>query len=621
LPIMMIYFSGSNEKGLTMCGILGACSPDRHLSSPLATAAELDRLVHRGPDSQGWHIDRHAVLGFRRLAIIDRAGGGQPLYNEDEQIVLTINGEVYNHNDLRESLAGSHRFRSRVDGEVLVHAYEQDGLKLLDNAVGMWAFTLWDRREHRLVLGRDRAGKKPIYWRYRDGVLRWSSELRGLVGDTLPTVDPYAIHDYLRFGYIPSPRTPWQGINKLPAGHLLVLERGTPPVLHRYWAAKPEHDDGHQPDDAETGQWAGKLRDNLAQAVGIRLESEVPMGFLLSAGLDSASVFAIGAKRLAPRQVTAFTIGFAESDIDESTIAAEVASRWSAKHILRRVSEEEAATLEEVLSWVEEPISTDALLPTDRVFRSVRAEGIVTVLAGEGGDELFAGYSKFKRACTWLPGRSEVDNGVLSPLDRYLRDEEFVFVPNEIKLLLGCDRDDRRFSCMEDEASGLDTLGQMLLFEQRLRLPDRINLRLDKLSMARSLEARAPFMDHRLMEFAGRIPRRLLHDAEYGEKAILRRAMGGLLPSSVIRRSKAPFRAPDRWFATGPAADDLLDHKSVSEAGLVDPSMVSELRRRRMEDRGSRERLYSLVILHSWHRAAKKMFDLTDQECYPMLPR
>ncbi|OGV44206.1 MAG: hypothetical protein A2X48_02795 [Lentisphaerae bacterium GWF2_49_21] len=333
------------------------------------------------------------------------------------------------------------------------------------------------------------------------------------------------------------------------------------------------------------------------------------MGFLLSAGLDSASVFAIGAKRLSPRQVTAFTIGFAESDIDESPVATEVASRWSAKHILRRVSEEEAATLEEVLAWVEEPISTDALLPTDRVFRSVRAEGIITVLAGEGGDELFAGYSKFKRACTWLPGETEDNKVSASPLERYLRDEEFVFSSNEIKLLLGCDRDDRRFSCMESEAGGLDTLGQMLLFEQRLRLPDRINLRLDKLSMARSLEARAPFMDHRLMEFAGRIPRRLLHDSEYGEKAILRRAMSGLLPPSVIRRRKAPFRAPDRWFATGQAADSLLDRKNIDEAGLVDPEMVAKLRCKSAGDRGSRERLYSLVVLHSWYRAVKRMFD------------
>lgn len=588
-----------------MCGILGACSLDRPLPSPLATAAELDRLVHRGPDSQGWHVDRHAVLGFRRLAIIDRSGGGQPLYNEDEQVVLTINGEVFNHQELRAGLEGQHRFRSRVDGEVLVHGYERDGLDLLDQAVGMWAFSLWDRREQRLVLGRDRAGKKPLYWSYHDGVLRWASELRGLLGERQPDIDRHAIHDYLRFGYIPSPRTPWKGINKLPPGHLLILERDNRLRLHRYWAATPANDDGHTPDAAETGRWAVELCGKLGDAVSARLESEVPMGFLLSAGLDSASVFAHGAHRLAPNPVTAFTIGFADSDIDESPVAAEVAGRWGAKHIVRRVAEDEAMSLEEVLGWVEEPISTDALLPTDRVFRSVRQEGIITVLAGEGGDELFAGYRKFDRACHWLPGFVPQRNVGLSPLQRYLLDEEFVFASSEIRSLLGGDLDDGRFAALEREAEGLDELGQMLLFEQRLRLPDRINLRLDKLSMARSLEARAPFMDHRLIEFAGRIPRRLLHDAEYGEKAILRRAMAGLLPESVIRRRKAPFRAPDHWFAAGPSADRLLSPEAVARAGLVDPTEVALLRQRGVVERAARERLYSLVVLHAWYNSAQ----------------
>lgn len=588
-----------------MCGILGACSTDRPLTSPLVTAAELDRLVHRGPDSQGWHVDRHAVLGFRRLAIIDKTGGGQPIYNEDEQIVLTVNGEVYNHKDLRAALEHGHRFRSHVDGEVLIHAYEHYGLGLLDRAVGMWAFSLWDRRTHQLVLGRDRAGQKPLYWSFRDGVLRWSSELRGLLGDHLPEIDRHAVHDYLRFGYIPSPRTPWRGLYKLPPGHLLVLERGGGLRLHRYWAANPRPDDGHVPDSLETAKWATQLREQLDAAVGARLESEVPMGFLLSAGLDSASIFTHGARRLAPDPVTAFTIGFAESDIDESPVAAEVAARWSARHVVRRVREEESMSLEEVLGWVEEPISTDALLVTDRVFRAVRKEGIITVLAGEGGDELFAGYRKFDHACSWLPGARRPDAG-LSPLQNYLLDEEFVFTPREILTLLGGEHDDGRFASLEREAEDLDPLGQMLLFEQRLRLPDRINLRLDKLSMARSLEARAPFMDHRLIEFTGAIPRRLLHDTEFGEKAILRRAMAELLPDSVIRRRKAPFRAPDRWFAAGPAADRLLAPEAVAEAGLVDPDAVSALRRLDITHRGVRERLYSLVVLHAWHAGARQ---------------
>lgn len=583
-----------------MCGILGACSPDTVMASPLATAAHLDRLVHRGPDAQGWYVDAHAVLGFRRLAIIDRAGGGQPLYSEDEQTILTINGEIYNHRDLRRELEGQHRFRTQVDGEVLLHRYERDGLDLLDRVVGMYAFALWDRRERRLVLGRDRAGKKPLYWRWDGTTLHWASELRGLLGDGQPAIDRCALHDYLRFGYIPSPRTPWQGIQKLPPGHLLVAEPGGRLRLHRYWAATPRRDDGRSPDAAETTRWGDELVGLLDEAVGCRLESEVPMGFLLSAGLDSASVFALGAKRLAPRNVTAFTIGFADPGLDESTVAAEVAARWRAEHLVRRVHEHEAPSLGEVLSWVEEPISTDALLPTDRVFRAVREAGIVTILAGEGGDELFAGYRKFDHACTWLDGVELAPGG---PLQRYLAQEEFVFAGDEIRELLGGDHDDGRFAALEREAAELDPLGAMLLFEQRLRLPDRINLRLDKLSMARSLEARAPFMDHRLIEFAGRIPRRLLHDAEFGEKAILRRAMSGLLPPSVIRRRKAPFRAPDAWFADGADAGAMLGREAVAAAGLVDVEAVQRLRARGIGERAVRERLYSLYVLHAWHRA------------------
>lgn len=586
-----------------MCGILGSFSPLRPLGPAATTAAQLDTLAHRGPDAQGWFLDPHAVLGFRRLAIIDRAGGAQPLYSEDEQVVLTINGEVWNHQELRRGLQHQHRFRTRVDGEVLVHLYEQLGLELLEQVSGMFAFALYDRRRRRLVLGRDRVGKKPLYWRLDDGVLRWSSELRALLDGAPPAIDRDALGDYLRFGYVPAPRTMYQGIQRLPAGHLLVCEHGEPPLLHRYWAFTPLADFGEEPGEAEAQRWRTWLVQHLDAAVGRRLESEAPMGFLLSAGLDSASVFTLAARRLAPQPAQAFTIGFTDQDLDESAIAGRLAAAHGAHHQVRTVGQGEADGLDEVLRAVEEPISTDALLPTDRIFRSVRQAGITVVMAGEGGDELFAGYAKFAHACPWLPGIAPPDPAV-PPLDRYLAHEEFAFDAEEVRALTGRAWDRSRFARIEAEAAQLDPLGQMLLFEVRLRLPDRINLRLDKLSMARSLEARAPFMDERLVEFAGRIPRRLLRTARRGEKAILREAMGPLLPDEISWRPKAPFRAPDSWFTTASGLEQVLGAEAVRAAGLVDPDQVASLVAR-PRDRASRERLYSLHVLHVWHRACR----------------
>lgn len=586
-----------------MCGFIGSFSPERPLGATQGSAASLDALAHRGPDAQGWFLDEHAVMGFRRLAIIDRAGGGQPLFNEDEQVVLTVNGEIYNHRELRQGMQDSHSFRSGVDGEVLVHLYERHGLDLLEGVNGMFAFALYDRRRRRLVLGRDKVGKKPLYWSCEDGVLRWGSELRALVDARSHAIDPAALTDYLRFGYVPAPRTIYQGIHRLPAGHQLVCERGRPPRLHCYWAFTPVPDRGGEPSAEEGRRWREQLVQHLSAAVGRRLESEVPMGYLLSAGLDSASVFALAARKTSPGPVQAFTIGFADQALDESAIAARLAGSQGARHHVRMVGEAERADLERVLREVEEPISTDALLPTGQVFRSVRQAGITVVMSGEGGDELFAGYAKFAHACPWLPGAVAPDPA-LSPLERYLAHEEFVFQPAEIRGLVGREWDRSSFARHEAEAGQLDPLGQMLLFEVRLRLPDRINLRLDKLSMASSLEARAPFMDSRLVEFAGRIPRRLLHSVRRGEKSILREAMDGLLPPEITRRPKAPFRAPDRWFTTPEELNRVLGGREVAAAGLVDPQVVARLVAR-PQDRATRERLYSLYVLHAWHRACR----------------
>jgi asparagine synthase (glutamine-hydrolysing) len=581
-----------------MCGILGAFSTGEPLAVPQFPAESLDLMRHRGPDAQGWYVDDHAILGFRRLAILDLVGGGQPLYSEDEQIVLVVNGEIYNHHALRERLGSRHHFRTRVDGEVLIHLYEEHGIDFVKELSGMFAFALYDRGKQRLILGRDRPGLKPLYYEHRDGILRFASELKPLLLRRAAKISPAAVADYLRFGYVPAPSTMFEGVNKLASGTILIAEAFRAPQVVSYWNLRFQHDDskaraGHDKCD----EWEEELRHSLDGAVRARLESEVPMGFLLSGGVDSASVFALGARALGGRNVQAFTIGFGGDSIDESRAAAQVARQFGAAHHVFHFERKYTTTLDDVLYAVEEPVSTDALLPTALVFRAVAAAKVKTVLSGEGSDELFAGYQKFAQAV-----RDREQPG--APLEKYLRHEEFVFASSRDRAaLLGEDIISARFDEIEREAKCLDPLSQMLLFEARLRLPDRINLRLDRTSMAQGIEARAPFMDHTVMEFAARIPHSLRTGPNFN-KHLLRRAMRDDLPAVVLEARKAPFHAPTTWLANGAASEALLEPDAIAEAGLVKSAPVQTLRTKaRLGDKLAQQQVFSLLVLHAWHRA------------------
>lgn len=371
-----------------MCGFVGAWSLVDG-QTPTLPGHRLDAIAHRGPDGAAWHEDVRSRFGFRRLAIVDLESGQQPLYGADGSTVLMVNGEIYNHHELRAELCRRVAFRTRSDAEVVVHGYDEWGVAVLNRLRGMFGIVIADRARGRLILARDRVGKKPIYWR-RDGeVIRFASEIRPLLDDAGPRIDRRALNDYLRFGYVPAPRSIFEGISKLPAGHVLVAESGRVEV--RRWAPllafAPEPDT----DDA---WWTAAIRAALADAVSVRLESEVPLGFLLSGGIDSAAVFALGA-RASRGPVRAFTIGFTDAEVDERAVAAEVAARYGAQHEVRVVDRGEAGDLASVVARCEEPLATDALLPTDRVFSAVRSAGVTTVLAGEGSDEVFAGYAKF----------------------------------------------------------------------------------------------------------------------------------------------------------------------------------------------------------------------------------
>lgn len=572
-----------------MCGILGARSLSGPLMPRLAREA-LDTLRHRGPDGDGWWEDSRTQLGFRRLSIIDVAGGQQPLVNEDGRVLLTLNGEIYNHHALRAELAGEHRFATGSDAEVVLHGYEAWGEGVFSRLRGMFAAAIVDLRQDRVVLARDRVGKKPLYFTVRDGAVIWASELRPLMSLGRPPIDRDALNDYLRFGYVPAPRTLLRGVYKLPAGGLLRVEGGR--VAAERWAPRFGVGPRSEVPDRDPAAWGEQVRQALGDAVSARLESEVPLGFLLSGGVDSASVFALGAAAL-DRPATAFTIGFDDAEIDERAAAAEVARRYAADHRVRVVRQDEADDLGAVVARCEEPLATDALLPTDRVFAAVRAEGITTVLAGEGSDEIFAGYTKFLAAIS-LDHESWTRAGD-GPLARYLATEEFCFPRlTQRRALLGEVATDDGYAELEDEVAHLDPLSQMLAIEVALRLPDRINLRLDRLSMAHAIEARAPFMDPAVIDLALSVPHALRHRQGQG-KWILRSAMKGHLPSRVTRAKKAPFRAPDTWFVSA------LTEARVREAGLVRPEAFAAIAHCAATDHAAREGLYNLAVLHLWH--------------------
>lgn len=581
-----------------MCGIFGRFHGRnlRPRSSHLSDA--LDRMVHRGPDSAGRFDDDHAELGFRRLAIIDVSGGDQPLHSTRGEAVLTLNGEIYNHRSLRSELTGRHRFATASDAEVLVHRYVERGVEgLVDDVNGMFAFALYDRRRNHVVLGRDRAGQKPLYWWINDGVLEWASELKALLGQERPPVSRQAVNDYLRFGYVPAPLTMFEGVFKLPAGCLLESGPDLQPRVRRYWKLSYAPGADRAVTEQERLAWTERVREGLGAAVQARLESEVPMGFLLSGGVDSAAVFALGAQAT-PEPVQAFTIGFPGDSVDETRLAARVARKWGADHQVHDVVSSEAQDLGRVLFLTEEPLSTDALLPTARVFEQVRGAGFTTVLTGEGSDEIMAGYRKFASACDWVDApRSEGD----SPLDRYLSHEEFCFPDaRQREALLGETVDDSRFAAIEEEGRGLDPLGQMLHFEARLRLPDRINPRLDRLSMAWSIEARAPFMDYRFQELCAQMPHRVRRGV-HTDKLALRDAMRPMLPAEVLDTRKAPFRAPASWFVRPEHLARELSHARVEAAGLVQPEVVQRLRDQASDNPRTQEELYNLYVLHAWH--------------------
>jgi len=574
-----------------MCGIAGIVSlGDRPIPDVLELMVGV--LVHRGPDDVGFHADQHAGIGMRRLSIIGVRNGRQPILNEDGSIALVLNGEIYNHESLRRTLKSQgHTFRTDSDAEVAVHLFEMHGVNFVDHLHGMFALALYDRTNRRVILARDRAGKKPLYYAVSDGCLLFGSEIKAIhASGLLPKeVDTHSLRSFLSYGYVVGEGSMFRDIRKLPAGNRLEIS-GPHTRTVCYWEPPVV-----QTTDLSFDEAAVRLREMLEESVRKRLMSEVPLGAFLSGGIDSSAIVGIMAKLLRQPFHT-FCVGFEDGPLEELHNDRAIADHYGTLHhelLLKGCSLE---LLRDVNYFNDDPVGDPAVLPTFCLAHFARRH-IKVALTGEGGDEGFGGYRHYER-CRRLsqftggvPGLS-LAAGMISRLQTSLqplapnlpwkglwiaglpageqtRGWLSVFTDVEIERLMrrGLQRQDgdstlvREFRALQMRAGERDPVSQLMYVDSRSSLADELLMKVDKMTMASSLEARCPLLDQELLEFAFRLPASMKLSGE-GSKLVLRRAVEQIVPSETLQRRKQGFDPPlDRWLQT--------DMRPFVESGLL----------------------------------------------------
>ncbi|MGI8428069.1 MAG: asparagine synthase (glutamine-hydrolyzing) [Solirubrobacteraceae bacterium] len=566
-----------------MCGISGSVQARRSGDLTRVVAAQLACQRHRGPDAEGCFDGGRGVVSQNRLSIIDLLQGDPPLTNEDGTIGAVLNGEIYNFRQLREGLTrGRHTFSSHGDTEVIAHlAEEHDAVSLARELDGMFAFAVWDRRRERLLLGRDRVGKKPLYYWSSGATFAFASEIKGVLAhpEVPCDLDPRALPAYLTFGYVPTPHTFFAGIKSLPPGHVLTLEPGGEPRIERYWRLQvPGTDPGAATLDLGLEEAAGEVRARLQEAIRRRLISDVPLGAFLSGGIDSSAIVALMAGVMG-EPVKTFTIGFDDREgFDERPFARAVARRFGTEHH-EEVVHPEAVELVEQLVWHhDQPFGDSSAVPT-YLLSQVAREHVTVALSGDGGDELFAGYERFaaglavdrllalpatlrgagERLAQALPASAL--GGRAGRLQRFAATAEegmpgaylawISFVPETWRQrLLSCPDDWARdeYARLWARTADARPLDRLLALNLETYLVDDLLVKMDRMSMAHGLEVRSPFLDTALLEFAMRLAP-ALKVRGLSLKRVLKRALADLLPSEILSRRKRGFGVPlDRWF-------------------------------------------------------------------------
>ena len=632
-----------------MCGITGAIWTEAERAvTPETLQRMTDCLRHRGPDADGTYYTEFrcrppyesmpgVALGHRRLSIIDLATGGQPMCNEDGSVWIVFNGEAYNYQALRYRLEGSgHKFRTDSDTETIIHLYEDEGPACFQHLNGMFAVALWDANRRRLVLGRDRMGKKPLVYRHEPGRLIFASELKSLLEvPGLPReIDPAAVDEYLAYQYVPHPNTIFRGYSKLPPGHYAVYQDDKLEV-RPYW----------QPDlalERRIGkqQAIGELRELLESAVKLRMRSDVPLGAFLSGGVDSSIIVAL-MQQQSQTPVKTFTIGFSEEEYDESKFAERVARHLKTEHRVLEVRPDALEVLPKLAYHYDEPFADSSAIPTWYVSQLTR-EHVTVSLSGDGGDELFAGYPRYRAAALagrfdrfpplrslaasswwqWLPSSGR-QKSLFRKIKRF---SEALALPPERRYLnwVGIFPERMRGELYRDEflsqltsdpasflrnawrrCQGRDAVTCASLADMQTYLVCDIMNKVDIASMAHGLECRAPLLDHRVVEFAAALPVRLKYRRGRG-KWLLREAFGHLVPREVFTRKKMGFSVPlDYWFRNElkPLAADLLLSPLARCHEFLRPEAIQSLWDAHQEKRYDHSsRLWSLVMLEMWLR-------------------
>jgi asparagine synthase (glutamine-hydrolysing) len=626
-----------------MCGIVGIFDSREPRPVNRALLGRMNgALAHRGPDGEGLHVGPGIGLGQRRLAIIDLAGGRQPIYNEDGTIAVVFNGEIYNFQEVAAELrAKGHRFATQSDTEVIVHGWEEWGPACVEHLRGMFTIALWDGPRETLFLARDRLGKKPLYTTLLpDGRLLFASELKALLLEPMVRreLDPTAVEDYFALGYVPDPKSIYRAVRKLPPAHRLVWRRGTPePAPEPYWDVSFA-----SPRPVAEADAIARLEHELAQSVRLRLISEVPLGAFLSGGVDSSSVVATMAG-LKADPVDTCSIGFANRAYDESAYAETVARRYGTRHHVREVDIDDFELIDRLAHVYDEPFADSSAIPTYRVCQVAR-ERVTVALSGDGGDEVFAGYARYRWAmgeararrlvpgplraplfglaarlapgARWLPRPLRLAPTLATlardPVDAYVA--SIATLPRELRNgllthaflaeLQGYEASDLIRRTMA-AAPAEDDLARLQYVDLKTYLPGDILVKVDRASMAHSLEVRVPFLDHVLVEWAATLPADLKLRGREG-KVLLKRAMEPKLPRELLYRRKMGFAVPLAAWFRGPLGDRIraiVTGPRLAETGVFEPRALARLLDEHQSGSADRSAaLWSVMMFESFLR-------------------
>jgi asparagine synthase (glutamine-hydrolysing) len=615
-----------------MCGICGLVAGERERAPDREVLARMSgRLVHRGPDDDGLFCEGPAALAARRLSIIDLAGGHQPIENEDGSAVVVQNGEIYNYRELKRELEGrGHRFATDCDTEVLVHGYEEWGEGFVERLRGMFAIALWDKRRQRLLLARDRFGIKPLYYRHVDGGLSFASELKAMLEQPgfSREIDPQAVSAYLAFNSIPAPLTIFKEARKLPPGHLLSWEGGEV-ALRRYARPGAPASGGVRRGSAE--ELTAELREVLDDSVRAHLVADVPVGVLLSGGVDSGGLAAL-ASRHVDEPLRTFSIGFEEEGFNELSRARLVAERYGTDHHELVLRPDAVELLPKLVEAFDEPFGDSSALPTYLVSELAVSE-VKVALSGEGGDELFGGYYTYvadllarrvgrlaalaRPLAEALPSRTDrvgfdykakrfARAAALPPLERHHCWKE-IFSAQARAELAGpaatawdpLDLYRQRYA----ETEGAEPLARRQDVDLGIYLVDDLLVKTDRLSMAHSLELRVPFLDPKVAEFAFSLPTKFKVRGS-AKKRLLRQALAPLLPREIVHGRKQGFSIPIAAWLRGPLepfAREVLAPSAVARQGLLDPAAVTPILDRHVSGQEDLSRqIWGLMALTLW---------------------